>query len=323
MACLPQRRIGFWRTIAAGGAVVGGLVLGGLVGGGLPRGAAAGGDEAGRDEPVAGPPPRRSRVSQAHEDSMASLGLQRHSGLWRTRQEIEILERTTRADAARREWKGRLERLRRQLDQPPQTAEATAEIRGISDPLAVPALVAAVADDPAPRARALYVEALSRVSAPDAYAALVAIAVDHPDRDTRLEACERLVVIGPHAAVPRIAAVLASADNLQVNRAAEALGRLGVFEAAGPLVLALETEHVMIQGSGPPEGSTSATFTPSGGGLSMGGGPKPTKVWVRNERVLDALVGLTGVNHGWDKAAWRAWLVARSMPPPEWDPRRG
>jgi len=249
MALLRQRRIGFRRATAVdrrGGAgrpggMVCGMVYGIVVGGALVGGvAAAGGDGAG-DEPAAGPPPRRSRVSQAHEDSMAALGLQRHGGLWRTRQEIEILERTAQAEAARRGWKSRLERLRRQLDQPAQATEAAAEIRGISDPLAVPALVAAVADDPAARARGLYVEALARVSAPEAYAALVAIALDHPDRDTRLEACERLVVIGPHAAVPRLAAALSSSDNLQVNRAAEALGRLGVFEAAGPLVMALET----------------------------------------------------------------------------------
>jgi len=310
MARPRQRRIGFWRTTAASVAVV--VVA-------LAATRRSGADE----EADAADPPRRSRVSPAHEEAMSALGLQRHTGFWRTSQEIEILERTARADATRREWKTRLERLRRQLDQSPRAAEAAAEIRGISDPFAVPSLVAAVADEPAARVRALYVEALSRIRTPEAYVALVAIALDHPDRDTRLEAVERLVVIGPHGAVPRLAAALSSADNLQVNRAAEALGRLGVIEAAGPLVNALETEHVMIQGTGPPAGSTSATFTPSGGGLSMGGGPKPTKVRVRNERVLDALVALTGVNHGWDTTSWRAWLIARDAPPPDWDPRRG
>jgi len=312
MARSRQRRIGFRLTAAASAGIVVGAVL--AAGG---RGA----DEA-LEEPAA-PPQRRSRTNPSHEESMSALGLQRHTGFWRTRQEIEILERTARDDAARREWKARLERLRRQLDQSPQAAEAAAEIRGISDPLALSAVVAALADEPVARVRAVYVEAVSRIRAPEAYVALVAIALDHPDRDTRLEAVERLVVIGPHGAVPRLAAALASADNLQVNRAAEALGRLGVIEAAGPLVNALETEHVMVQGSGPPAGSTSATFTPSGGGLSMGGGPKPTKVRVRNERVLDALVSLTGEHHGWDAAAWRAWLAARAAPPPDWDPRRG
>ena len=38
------------------------------------------------------------------------------------------------------------------------------------------------------------------------------------------------------------------------------------------LIEVLETEHVVTVGGGPPEGSTTATFTPSSGGLSMGGG---------------------------------------------------
>jgi hypothetical protein len=80
---------------------------------------------------------------------------------------------------------------------------------------------------------------------------------------------------------------------------------------------------VVVQGSGPPAGATSATFTPSGGGLSMGGGPKAARVPVRNDRVLEALVELTGANFGWDVTAWRAWLARRESPPADYDPRRG
>ncbi len=151
----------------------------------------------------------------------------------------------------------------------------------------------------------------------------MATALDHADAETRIAAVERLVAIGPHAAVPTLVAALASADNAQVNRAAEALGRLGVPSAVGPLIAALETRHVVVTGDGTAEGSTSATFTPAGGGLSMGGGPKRQIVTVRNERVLEALITLTGSNFEWDARAWRAWLASRHAPPAGFDPRRG
>ncbi|MFM7040984.1 MAG: hypothetical protein ACKO35_02150, partial [Planctomycetaceae bacterium] len=117
--------------------------------------------------------------------------------------------------------------------------------------------------------------------------------------------------------------VLAIPDNAQVNRAAEALGRLGVASAVLPLIAALETEHASIVTDGRAPGSTSATFTPSGGGFSMGGGPKRVMVKLRNDRVLEALIALTGMNFQWDQAAWRAWLANERSLPPDFDLRRG
>ena len=54
----------------------------------------------------------------------------------------------------------------------------------------------------------------------------------------------------------------------------------------------------------------------------MGGGPKPKLVAVRNDRVLEALVALTGQNFEWEAAAWRSWLANERALPPEFDPRR-
>lgn len=259
----------------------------------------------------------------SQQELMAERGFVRYRGGWRTAQEIELMERAERTTLAQKEWIGKLERLRRQVDQPAHADRAAEEIREISDPSAVPALAAALTKEAVFQVRAWYVEALSRIAAPDAAGVLVAVALDHPDPETRIAAVERLVVIGPHLAVPTFAAALHSADNAQVNRAAEALGRLGATVAVGPLIDALETQHIVTTGDGTPEGSTSATFTPAGGGLSMGGGPKRSKVPVRNDRVLEALVTLTGANFEWDARAWRAWLVTRHAPPASYDPRRG
>jgi hypothetical protein len=263
-------------------------------------------------------PPKPSQ-----QELMAERGYVRHRGGWRTTQEIELLERTERTTLAQKEWNGRLERLRRQLDQPAQADLAAEEIREISDPAAVPAVATAIAREPVFQVRRWYVEALARIRSAEAAGVLVAVALDHADPETRIAAVERLAVGGAEVAAPALVAALGSADNARVNRAAEALGRLGHPATIGPLIDALQTQHVVVTGDGTPEGSTSATFTPAGGGLSMGGGPKRAKVAVRNERVLEALVTLTGTNFAWDTGAWRAWLAARHAPPAGFDPRRG
>ena len=256
------------------------------------------------------------------QELMTARGLVRYRGMWRTVQEIELIERADRVNLAQREWTIRLERLRKRLDDPRQAEAAVEEIREIADPFAVPALAAALGKERMPRVRADYVEALSHIRGPEAMTTLVSVAVDHADPETRILAVERLVDIGPEIAAQAIAGALGGADNARINRAAEALGRLGSASAVGPLIGALETEHMLVAGGGAPEGSTTATFTPSGGGLSMGGGPKRQKTRVQNQRVLEALVKITGENFDWNTAAWRAWQANRQLPP-DFDPRRG
>jgi len=276
---------------------------------------------------------------KTQQELMAERGYVRYRGGWRTVQEIELIERAERSNLARIEWKGRLERLRKRLGEAGQAEQAAEEISEIADPFAVPALTAAVANETEQRVRGLYVEALSRIRSPDATLALATLAVDHADPETRIAATERLVAIGPEQVMPMIAAALTSPDNARVNRAAEAIQRLvepqpaGGSAPGGPprpldvqllgaLIAALQTQHMGLAGVGTPEGSTTATFTPSGGGLSLGGGTKRVKVSVRNDAVLEALVAITGVNFEWDSAAWRTWLASRESPA-DYDLRRG
>lgn len=256
------------------------------------------------------------------QELMAARGFVRYRGMWRTVQEIELIERADRVNLAQKEWTIRLERLRKRLDDPRQAEVAVEEIREIADPFAVPALAAALGKERMPRVRAGYVEALSHIRGMEAMTALVSVAVDHADPETRILAAERLVEISPGMAAQAIAGALGGADNARINRAAEALGRLGSASVVGPLIDVLETEHMVVVGAGAAEGSTTATFTPSGGGLSMGGGPKRQKTRVQNQRVLEALVKLTGENFDWNTAAWRAWQANRQFPP-DFDPRRG
>jgi hypothetical protein len=58
--------------------------------------------------------------------------------------------------------------------------------------------------------------------------------------------------------------------------------------------------------------------------LSKSVGPwNTTAVALRNARVLEALVALTGTNFEWDARGWRTWLASRHAPPAGYDPRRG
>lgn len=261
--------------------------------------------------------PRKSQ-----QELMGERGYVRYRSSWRTVQEIELIERTEKTNVARKQWVGKLDRLRKQLDGRGPVGNAVEEIREIADPHAVPALVAALGEEPAFRVRALYVEALSHIAGGEARMALVVTAIDHPDAETRIAATERLAAAAAETAVPPLVAALTSPDNARVNRAAEALGRLGVPSAVAPLIAALETQHMTTVGDGPGEGATSATFTPNGGGLTMGNAKKRVKVTVKNDGVLQALVALTGENFEWDARAWRAWLANQKVPP-EFDLRRG
>jgi hypothetical protein len=259
---------------------------------------------------------------ESHQEWMAKLGYQRHSGGWRTAQEIEIIERNEKTTLDQKQWNKKLERLRQDLATG-AAADAAEELAEITDPQAVPALTTALASDPLRRVRLLYMESLLRIGTPAAQAALVAAALDHPDPETRIDATDRLAKLAPQAAAYALAAALAGPDNARINRAAAALGRLGVVTVVPQLVNVLETRHVVTVGDGPPEGSTTATFTPGGGaGLSMGSSRRQVAVPMKNEQVLEAIVALTGENFGWDLTAWRGWL-ARQRAPASIDLRRG
>ena len=160
------------------------------------------------DEP--GDPVAAESLEPSQQELMAERGFIRYRGNWRTVQEIELIERGEKAHLAQKEWAAKLERLRRQVDQASQSARAAEEIRGISDPAAVPALATALPKEPVFRVRGWYVEALSRIRSPDAVGVLVATALDHGDPETRIAAVERLGVIGPHLAVSTLVAALRS-----------------------------------------------------------------------------------------------------------------
>jgi HEAT repeat protein len=127
----------------------------------------------------------------------------------------------------------------------------------------------------------------------------------------RQDCLEYLMASGrPVSVIPYVEA-LKSKDNVIVNRAGEALARIGDAAAISPLIDALVTSHkyqVAPQGPG-----MTTSFSPDGtggGGFSVGGRPKIETVSEENPAVLQALKKLSGgQNFDYDKVAWRRWYV--------------
>ena len=98
--------------------------------------------------------------TSTHTQRMEAHGYHRYRGSWRTQQEINMLKQAEAATKRRVEARQRLERLRRELDEPEVSDRVAEEIRRTNDPFSIGSLITAINTDPVPRVRLLYVEAL-------------------------------------------------------------------------------------------------------------------------------------------------------------------
>ena len=112
--------------------------------------------------------------------------------------------------------------------------------------------------------------------------------------------------------MPPLAAALRGTDSHRINRAAFALKILGDESAIKPLINALITQYVVSPNS-ESGGKTSVTFSPTGGGLALGGNQKTKAVSLQNTHVLEALTTLTNVNYGWDQSRWHLWFLNQGV----------
>jgi hypothetical protein len=251
------------------------------------------------------------------EQIMQERGYVRYKGDWLLPQEIEVIERRQKDDGAERQWVGTLKRWRTWLDESARGDQARESITTIRDPYAVPALQQMLNSEHERDVRMLYVRALANTGSPAAIRALVDHSLDDPDEEIRLACLDRLVGQVQPEMVGLYVAALKSQDNARINRAAYALGRLGDKSAIGPLIDVLTTVHKfsITEGSGNPN-SISAGFSPQGGGgLSVGSSTKIVQRPMNNQRVLDALVALTGgVNLNFDLKAWKTWYASQKSP---------
>jgi hypothetical protein len=189
----------------------------------------------------------------------------------------------------------------------------------------VPALCDALKKQDLQPVRILLIEVLAKLGTPDAIRTLAATALEDPIEEVRLTCLDFLQKNVKADAVSLFVGALKSKDNVMVNRAAVALGRMRDPSAIGPLIEALITVHKFkIQGDPNRQVASFGTSPGSGGGgFSFGG--TPTKIISQNfanEAVRDALVRLTGKDFSFDKQAWRYWSASQKKPETPFDGRR-
>jgi hypothetical protein len=256
---------------------------------------------------------------RSRDEVMAARGLVWYDGKYYTQHHVELLEQAKAARETDADWKTQLDRWRRWLGGRRQERidEALREIRAIDDPAAAPAIAALLMNENNLAVQRLLMEVAARFDDPQVLDALVTLSLTHPNQELRYSALDYLVKSGRPGLVTPYVRALRNNDNAIVNRAAAALETIGNRDAIGPLIGALVTKHKTVVGKGPPD-QQSIMFTPSGGtSLNYGGGgAKVVSQAVENAAVLSALAKLSGVNFGFDQAAWRNWLAAEAKAHP-------
>lgn len=247
---------------------------------------------------------------------MEKQGYIRHKGSWRLPQEVELEARKERDDQEQKQWRVRIRRWRGVIIKGRKdSAEALAQLHGVTDPAAIPALAELLAEpkEPIPLKR-VYVELLSRFPVPSALDAMIRCAVFDPDSELRERCIDQLKRQDSDYAVSALSHLLHDKDNGVVNRAASVIGRLDNPSAIPELIDALVTKHRVKTSSGGGNGYN-VGFGSGGSVMSTGGGTKIIEKSLQNKQVLNALTALTpnGVNYRYDQQAWKNWCARREM----------
>jgi uncharacterized membrane protein YgcG len=252
---------------------------------------------------------------------MAARGMHYYEGTYRTAQDIALRKRARQREAGMLQWHKNIKRWLGWLTNRRGTraAEARQQLASIHDPLATPTLIKFLNIQDDPQIRGLLVSILAQIADPLARGKLIDLSLVDPDPEARLQCLEYLLKSkSPLRLSPYILA-LHHGDNGIVNRAGVALQEIGDPGAISPLIDALVTTHkfkIREGSSGQMNASmSSSTSGGGGGGFSFGGGgPKIEKLALQNLDVHRALVRLAeGQDFGYDKTAWRHWLVNRRM----------
>jgi hypothetical protein len=250
-----------------------------------------------------------------------SRGYQRYAGRWRTAQDIQLIEERQETDRAQKEWLRKLRQWRTMLGTD-SSPEAYRNIRAVTDPMAVPALRQLLAEERYRQPKLLYLDVLGQIGHRASWLALAEAGLRDPDEEIFHASLAQLMRHRPpHISQPYLDS-LSDRNNIRVNRAAHALGRLGDPSCMVPLIDALFTTHyVVLQ---PKRKGRTTTFvrsadpassTPWGGiGFSSGNQPLVLGQTLRNEEVLQALILLSGgANFGFDQRAWTSWLANQNQ----------
>jgi len=241
-------------------------------------------------------------------------GYVRHKGDWRLAQEVDLDSLHDRQVVEEKEWRKRLQVWRNSVIRGRNdAAEALTQLRAVESPLAIAGLSEMLADTKEPKQlRLLYIDVLSKFNHGSAVTALLKRVMQDPDVEVRERSIDAAKVNGREQAVAVLCHMLKNKDNLVVNQAGWALGRLGDPAAIPALIDAVVTTHRFKVQTGPGAGGITGGFSPQGGGgLQTGGGVKIIEKDFQNRQVLSALTALVpnGVNFAYDKPAWKNWYA--------------
>ena len=253
---------------------------------------------------------------QTRDQVMESRGMVYYEGKYRTRQDIALREYQKKQHELETQWAADVKRWRRWLNdrKPERVEQAVTEFNRLTEPMAAAPLVELLEKEKDPQVRLLLARAAARINHQLTVNALVDLSIKDPDIELRIEALEALVKSRRPGLTPLYAKALKHDSNEVVNRAATALAALGDPTAISPLIDALVTEHKQVIGGNTSGGQTHSYSMSSDGTFGFGGGgPKVTKVDLKNPDVLTALVKLSrGENFGYAKERWRTWLAAQA-----------
>ncbi|WP_425616303.1 HEAT repeat domain-containing protein [Anatilimnocola sp. NA78] len=242
-------------------------------------------------------------------------GFELYKGRWRTIQEIELLETAAKRELAEKEWLQKIRRWRKELDTD-RAREAAEQLAQIQDPVAISPLVAVLKQDPNRRTKMLFLDVIGAIKDPTAVQALVQVSLQDIDEEIFHYCLEKIIKLNPPHIADAYIKALKDTNNIRINRAGIALGRIGDRSAIAPLIAALVTMHSQTVGpTGRGAGDTiSQSFNTSsqpgvsGNSFRANEGPKTYIYRVQNQHVLDGLTKLAGgTSFGYDVRAWQYW----------------
>lgn len=267
---------------------------------------------------------------------LESQGYVHYKGAWRLPEDIKIEKERRTLELARKGWHAKLKLWRSQF-RGDKRGEALANIRRITDPLALEGIGKMLERERDRRVKMVYVEVLGQIEGDEATMALLKLALNDRDKEIFYACVEELIPRRSPAIVRVLAHTLKDSSNTRVNRAAHTLSELGDQTVISPLIDALVTTH---RSAAPPSDATTTSFGsgpqfPGAGlqrspsqhftqdfentrsGVSQGGCCNDaTNHRVANQEVLKALARLTGVSFSFDQQAWRNWYAIQQRAQP-------
>lgn len=278
------------------------------------------------------------------DDIKRAQGFVKYHGRYITTQEHALMMKSHAQRELEREWHKKIRLWKSWLTgkSPERRSSGLAELREITQPEAVPALMRYLQDS-STNQRILYVDILSQIPGPRPVVALVEQSLKDSDYGIRYQALNAIQPSQFSIAASHFLSGLKSDRNEIIKRAAVGLAKVGDGEAVPKLIDALITTHYYrvkvpdrqntysfaADGSGtvsrssvlPPEieAQLRTGQLPYGVIVLPPSTPQAQKMKVvtvkrkfRNTEVLAALTKLTRQSFGYDKRSWRLWVAAKN-----------